>query len=212
MTKANQVGLKRIFSPRHWTVVWRLRVGLFAVPLLLITLAGFQFWMTNRVADSYREVTDRIGLVSIRLEMARSGLEEMEGSVRGYIVSDGDEIYRKEYHQAAQSFQQAYQQVWSLTEKTPDLRRRIETVYKSQLQWRREMAEPALVTVAAGRSTPAWETTWTQQNALQFGRLRAIFPCLKLSYPVTPKMRCCLFCMGTNCAFCWSRIMLTMPF
>ena len=61
-TIANFMPLRKL-NPDRWSVAWRVRLGLIAVPALLLALAAFQFYITHVTATAYRNVSDSLGRV-----------------------------------------------------------------------------------------------------------------------------------------------------
>ena len=175
----------KLFSPRHWSIAWRVRLGLLVVPCVLALLAWYQFRVANETTERYRSVVAGTDELLGAVTQMQQSAQEMENAARGLhswissVALTGNDVagaaatdaataaaaeqaektYVLPYNSAKTQFTKAYQSALGRVPSDSPLEKRINDFYDAGDNWQREIAEP-LITALRDQKPQNRQTTW----------------------------------------------------
>lgn len=163
----------KLFSPRRWSIAWRVRLGLLIVPCVLVLLVWYQFRVANETVERYRSVVAGTDELINAVTQMRQSAHNMENAARGlhsWIAANAlsadidakpevEKAYILPYHTAKTQFTEEYQTALAQAPPNSVLEKHINDFYDAGGDWQREIAEP-LVTALRDPQPLDAQKTW----------------------------------------------------
>ncbi|HEY0076246.1 MAG TPA: GAF domain-containing sensor histidine kinase [Abditibacteriaceae bacterium] len=176
----------KLFTPRRWSIAWRVRLGLLIVPCVLVLLVWYQFRVANETVERYRSVVAGTDELINAVTQMRQSAQSMENAARGLhswiaanassadadVKSDVEKTYILPYNAAKTQFTEGYQTAIAQAPADSALEKHINTFYDAGSDWQREIAEP-LVTALRDPQPLDARKTWRPFDEAESGFNRA---------------------------------------
>ena len=151
----------KLFSPRLWSIAWRVRLGLLIVPCLLALVAWYQFRVANETIERYRVSamgTDQLTSALTKMQQSAQAMQTSNKSLYEWVRAnnsadniandsakdDAEKTYIAPYNEAKARFDEGYKTALAQVPAQSELEKRVNKFYDDGGTWQREIAEPLI--------------------------------------------------------------------